>query len=297
MLCRSLGIDATYAVAKNRLASPPVGPISEAASFTSPVVRVRAKQGERWTTLGNKFAPFAYVPAEVRGMEAYVLGGPEIERLMLPREGAEDNVIFEGKGRILADGSAELELVQSYTGRLAMALRNGLSQLPEKRVRDALESNLLARALEGARLVRYEIGARDDLDAPLVIRMTVKVRHFARPVSGGLSLTPPFSLPVGQLATLPARQTPLLISESIHRVVDLELELPKGATARLPAPASVKDGDRIVERRDSVKAGVLRLQRQIHIPAGRVQPQSYAAFARFAESADDALSTTVAIQP
>ena len=74
-LCRALDIRVAYAVAQNRLAMPPIGPLSRAMLFTEPLLVLEAEKGQIWLTVGSKYAPFGYVPAEVRGMPAYLLAG------------------------------------------------------------------------------------------------------------------------------------------------------------------------------------------------------------------------------
>jgi hypothetical protein len=72
--------------------------------------------------------------------------------------------------------------------------------------------------------------------------------------------------------------------------------LPKSATLDGLAPAVIEDGARRVEIHDSVKNGVLRVERSIDIPAGRTQPADYPRFSRFARQADDALSRTLQVR-
>jgi cellulose synthase operon protein C len=295
-LCAALGIDAQYAVAKNRLAPPPEGPISQAALFTEPVIRIAAGKQQAWVSLNQKFAPFGYVPAEVRGMPAYLLGTPPRKPVRIPESGDADGLWFEGAGKLLADGSLELELVERFTGKLAMALRTGISQLPEERLRAALEANLLQRALSGARLKDFSIEARDDLDAPLAVRMKITLERFARFDGKRLVISPPFVLALSTLTALPARQTPLLIGEAIHRRVDVTFELPRGATVDAPPPQRIREAGRLVERNDTVTEGKLRLRRIIEVPAGRVQPRDYKDFARFAERADELQTAPVVVK-
>jgi hypothetical protein len=258
-------------------------------------VRVGAKKPV-WLTLSNKYAPFGYVPAEVRGMPAVFLDEDSRQNVVVPDRGPEDLVSFEATGQLEATGSLRMVLSQHFGGRLAMALRNGLSQLPEKRLREAIESNLLARSLPGAELIEYDVRQRDDLDAPLVVNMTVDVPRFAQNTRGTLVLEPPFSLPLARIASLPKRQTPLLIQESVHRRVRVELQLPDGVQVAGLTPATVEDGGRKVTVKDRIDAGLLVLDREVLIPAGRIQPNEYAAFARFARRADDALSRSIRIQ-
>ncbi|HMJ10290.1 MAG TPA: hypothetical protein VK524_02735, partial [Polyangiaceae bacterium] len=295
-LSRSLGMQASYAVAKSRLAAPPIGPLSRASLFSEPLLRLETESGPLWLTLNSKYAPFGYVPAEVRGMPAYLLSGERPELVNTPSQGAPDSIVYEGTGKLAADGSARLNLVQRYYGKYATSLRGGLAEVPERQVRDVLEARLLGPALRGARLVNHKVEALEQLDAPLTLRMTVDVPSLAQQNGSGLLLEPPYAPRLSQLATLPARQTPLLLGDATHQEVRLSLELPPQAqVAAQPKPRVVHDGERQVSINDRLEGRLLVLERVIAFPAGRIQPAEYANFARFVRSAEDALSTSIRI--
>jgi tetratricopeptide (TPR) repeat protein len=294
-LCRAVGIQASYAVAKSRLAPPPTGPLSRASLFSEPLLRVDTETGPLWLTLNSKYAPFGYVPAEVRAMPAYLLGGAAPELVQTPTQGAPDSIVYEGTGKLAADGSARLNLVQRYYGKYATSLRGGLAEVPERQVRDLLESKLLAPSLRGARLITHKVEALEQLDAPLTLRMTVDVPSLAQQSGGGLLLEPPYAPRLSQLATLPVRQTPLLLGDATHQEVRLSLELPPQAKVAKPQARVVHDGERQVRIRDRLEGSTLVLERVIAFPAGRIQPAEYAGFARFVRSAENALSTSIRI--
>jgi hypothetical protein len=295
-LCRALDIEARYAVAKSRLAPPPIGALSRAGLFSEPLLRVQTETGPLWLTLNSKYAPFGYVPAEVRAMPAYLLSGDRPELVQAPAQGAPDSIVYEGTGKLAADGSARLNLVQRYYGKYATSLRGGLAEVPERQLRDVLESRLLGPALRGARLLSHKVEALEQLDAPLTLRLTVDVPSLAQQSGGGLLLEPPYAPRLSQLATLPARQTPLLLGDATHQEVRLSLELPPRArVSAQPQARVVHDGERQVRIRDRLEGNTLVLERVIAFPAGRVQPDQYPTFARFVRSAEDALSTSIRI--
>jgi tetratricopeptide (TPR) repeat protein len=298
MLCRAANVPVRYAVAQSRLAAPPLGPLSASTLFTQPVAKIESKVGKdaAWLTLGNKYAPFGYLPVEVRGMPAYFVDGDAREKTTVPEQGRADSLGFSGKGELDAAGTLSLDLVEEFSGKLAIGLRRGLSQVAEHELHDVLETNLLAQTLHGGSLVRYSIEHRDDLDAPLVIRMTVKVSRFAQKSDKTLVFTPPLSPNLGRLATLPSRQTPLLIGETLHRSISVDIALPPGASLEGLMPGTVEDAGHRVVIKDSVKPGVLHVERTVDIPAGRIQPADYPRFSRFARQADDALSRAVQLR-
>jgi len=296
-LCRALRIPVNYAVAQNRLSLPPSGPFSEAMLFTQPLLRVSAEREPIWLSFAGKYTPFAYVSAEARGMPAYVLSEDKPVAAKVPAAGAQDNVRYGGKVQLNADGSADLELEQSFFGKYAMGLRNALSEIPEEQLRDVLESRLLGPELRGLELKSYALDHFDDLDSPLVIRAKARIPAFAQRSGDMLLIAPPFGPRVSQLAALPQRQTPLLMAEATHREINLQLLLPKGAVlVNDLVPATINDGDRSVQVADVAKPGELSLVRVVNLPAGRVQPKDYPRFLSFARRADDALSQSVRVK-
>jgi hypothetical protein len=293
-LCRSLDIPVEYAAGQNRLTLPPAGPFSASAQFTLPILRVTTEKGPIWLTLGSKYAPFGYVPAEVRGMPAFLLLARGPKKTEIPAEGTPDNVRYEGELRLGADGTADVDLALRFQGKYASGLRASLSQLPEEQVRDAIESSLLGRELRGFELASYKLDNFDDPDQPLVIRARGRVRNFAQRSGTSLLISPPFTPRITRLAALAARQTPLLLVDATHQELKLDVKLPDGAHLESSLKSEdVKDGDREVVVNDAVSNGGLVLSRTVSLPAGRVQPKDYPAFVEFARRADDALSQSV----
>jgi hypothetical protein len=298
-LCRLLGIDASYGMIRDRLTAPSRGPMSAAESFNALAVRLDTGKGGgvRWMVVREKYAPYGYLPSPLRGQPAIVLR-PGAPRETTPTQGAADGVTSEGTAELAADGSASMEVRQSFEGKLAIALRTALETLPDARLRDVVESKLLQQALPGARLEDLEVQNAAELDAPLVLAMKIRMPNFARAQGRELLIPPPFLVHLANLVGLPSRETPLYISEQVatRSVVRLRVKLPEGAEVltRL-APVSAENGGRSVAVRDRVEGGTLVFDRVIDLPAGRVQPEDYAAFQQFARRADAALKHEVVV--
>lgn len=297
-LCRALGIDANYAVVQNRLTLPPTGPFSRSMQYTQPLLRVRAPKGDLWLTLGSKHAPFGYVPAEVRGMPAVVFLGDHWEQTRAPAAGTQDSAATEGRAKLAPDGSATLELTQTFQGKYATGLRTVLAQLPERQIRDAIEARLLGSALRGVQLINYHIDGVNDPDAPIRIVTHSRVRSFAQRIGATLIITPPgFTPRLAHFATLPARQTPLIIVEAISQDMRITVELPPGTTVEPPGgPARFADGERQVEVDDTARENTFVFERHVRIPAGRVQPNAYPQFLEFTRQADEAMAGSVRVR-
>ncbi|MEZ4307329.1 MAG: hypothetical protein R3F14_04700 [Polyangiaceae bacterium] len=233
-LCRLLGIDVQLGLVRDRLAAPPLGPMSETEACGTLAVRLSTDQGVRWMVVRDKFAPFGYLPSALRGQTAIVLkqGAP---RETTPSTGSKDGVTSSGTAKLAEDGSATIDLTQKYEGQIAIGLRNVLESLPEAKIEETIESRLLPRSLPGALLDSLKIVDLHNLDEPLTLQMKIRMPNFARLRGGAggreLVLSPPFALHLSGLATLPARETPIYISESMATltVVDLKVFLPEGA--------------------------------------------------------------------
>lgn len=293
----ALGLQVDFAMTKSRLAHPPHGPISEALEYNRPVMRLDVGDAPLWITINNKYTPFGHVPAELRDMPAYVFETNRIERTRTSAGGLEDRIAFRGKVDLASDGSARVDLVQSYEGKYAMALRQAFAELPEKRLRDVIESRLLGQSLRGARLLKYSFERFDDLDAPLELHLLAEVSHFARRKDGTLVVSPPFTPSLARLAALPSRQTPLLLGDTTRQDVTLQIQLPKNARlAEAPRHRTLKNADRRVEIADHADGDRLMLERSVTLPAGRIQPENYPEFAEFARQADELLSGNVDVE-
>jgi tetratricopeptide (TPR) repeat protein len=296
-LCEAVGIDTSFVLARNRLAPEPRGPLSRASLYTDPVLRVRTGNQTAWVWLGSRYTPFGYIPAEVRDMPAYLLTGEEPTKAKTPAGGIHDRISYTGSVALRADGSALVELSQGFHGKYAIMLREAVAELPERQLRDAIESRLLAPELQGARLLSYELGALEDLDAPLVIRTKVEVKSFAQRAGKALVISPPFNAGIQGYARLPARQTPLLIGEALDQEVKLRIELPEGMKlTSMLKPRKLEDQTGSVVIADRLDGGVLFLDRKVEMNAGRVQPADYPRFALFVRSAGDATAASLRLE-
>lgn len=297
-LCNALGIRAEYALAESRLSAAPTGPLSEAQRELVPLLRLTTEKDFLWLTVGDRYAPFGYIPSQVRGQRAYVMVGDAPEVVAVPAEGAEDAIHYVGSGALAADGSAKLDLVLRFHGRFATGLRNGLAQVPENQLVNIIESRLLGPALQGARLESHRVEALDELDRPLALHVRVSVPHLATRVGAkGLVLNVPFTPSLAGYAALARRSTPLLFREGSAQSLELTLELPAGARVENLSPQlSPKFGDLEVEVKDALEGNTLTLSRRMRLEAGRVQPERYPDFRKFVRVAEDALSGSIRIR-
>jgi hypothetical protein len=98
-----------------------------------------------------------------------------------------------------------------------------------------------------------------------------------------------------RLASLPERQTPLLIREAMHQSARLTIRLAPGTEVWGTQAGSVKEGDYQVVARDSVNGDTLVIDREVAIAAGRVSPEGYPRFLAFTREAERLLSQPIVL--
>lgn len=294
-LCRAAGIPVRWAVARNRLAPDPTGPMSEAVQYGATLLRVGDKS-VAWVVLVDKYTPFGYLPPEVRGVSAYLLGGNAPEKVTVPQGGESDRLEFLGSVALERDGHADLQIEQVFAGKFGSGMRQGLGQLGERRVKDAIEGQILGANLRGARLVEHQLIALDEIDVPLRLKMQAEMAHFALPQDGGLQLQPPYVPRLGQFVALPSRQTAILLGQERDWRVQLAVRLPAGARVDLPKPQVLKFGEHQVEVSDRLEGATLVIDRHVMLAAGRITPEAYPEFVRFARAADAAMTREISIR-
>jgi hypothetical protein len=299
-LARSIGLPVELAVSRDRLRDPDEGPLASSFAFEHLVLRLerscpQAPCQPLWFTVGDKHAPFGFLPPELRGQPAHrLLPGLPPDRTS--EGGTFDGIAYEGQVKLRNDGSADLELDQRFYGRVGVGMRRNLEQIPDEQLAPAVESKLLARALPGARLLKIEVLDREDLDKPVTFRMKIEVSDFARRRGNALVIKPPLMMKIAPFASLETRQTPLLLPEATHSEVRLTIQLPKGATLPdAPTPSELKDGDRSVALRDRRTDEGLLLERILDLPAGRIPVASYGAFRTFAQDVDERVGREIKI--
>ncbi len=296
-LCRLAGIDASLGLVRDRLAPPVTGPMSDAESFGAIAVRVTTESGPRWMVVRDKFAPYGYMPSSLRGQPAIVLK-PGTPRETTPSGGSSDAVIHQGTVTLAADGSATLDIVQRYEGKLAILLRSALETLPDARLKETVEARLLPQSLPGARVIAVEVKNLADIDQPLTLVMKLEMSSFARAQGKDLLVPPPFPMQLAKLSQLPTRETPLYISEQLATRVELKLTVKLPAGARVTTglePSSTENDGRTARVNDRAEAGALVFERVVDIPAGRVKVEDYSKFQSFAQRADALLHRDVVV--
>ncbi|MGC4069623.1 MAG: hypothetical protein QM784_34195 [Polyangiaceae bacterium] len=295
-LCRSLGIPYAFGIAKNNLEPAPAGPFDAMNEYSEIFVRVGDTKRPVDLTIGEKFTPFGYLPAEIRSAEGYLLDTDPPRAVTLTQGSTVDTFNTTLKGRLRADGSATLDVEQRLTGKPAIMLRNIVAESPETQLKSFIESRLIAPALQGARLISFEFSNLERSDEALTLKTRVEVPRFAERSARGLSMQVPFTPRIGALGALASRETPMVLDDSSDQTLSLELELPKGAKVpNLKGSKVFAHESRKVTFDDRLEGDKLVLERRTIIPASRVPVERYAQFAEFARQAGGALGAEIRI--
>jgi tetratricopeptide (TPR) repeat protein len=294
-MLRLLGIESELALVKNRLAPEPLGKMSEAEQYDALVLRVTTEKGVRWLTVRDKFAPYGYTPVEMRDAPAIVLT-PGTPHEVVRAPGAIDRVTYNGHADVRDDGSATFDVDLTFEGDRAIAWRNAFDQIPQAKIDDFVERELVAPSFDGGHVREMKVDA-STLDAPLVMHLRIDVPQFAKPIPGGFAVRPPFAPNLGQLATLPVRHTPILRRDAWHAEVHFRVNFPD--SFRMPAGVAngePRDGEAVIAVHDQAGTHTIDFDRVISMPAGRVQPgEQYVAWQTFVREADGLLSREVTV--
>jgi hypothetical protein len=185
----------------------------------------------------------------------------------------------------------------TFDGSRAIAWRTALDQVPQAKLYDFVERELLASSFDGAHVRELTTDASDALDKPLVMHLRIEVPEFAKPVAGGLSIRPPFAPTLSQLAALPTRRTALLRRASWRADVRVHVVLPGSIKMPSTLPkAQLHSEGAMISVDDVINGHALDFQRTIDLPSGRVQPgDEYAAWQRFLQQADSLVTRDVLV--
>jgi tetratricopeptide (TPR) repeat protein len=295
-LLRLLGMQSDLVLVKDGLAPPALGKMSEIDQYDAVVLRLVTDRGIRFLTVRDQFAPYGYIAGEFREQPGVVLV-PGTPRVVVHAPGAVDRIAYEGRAEVLANGSARMDLTLTFDGNRAIAWRNALDKVPQAKLYDFVDRELLAASFDGAHVRELRAEHAADLDEPLVLHLRVDVPELAKAVAGGLSVHPPFAPNLAQLASLPVRRTPLLRRSSWRAEVRMQVVLPE--SAKMPPSLPVGDqreGTSYVAVRDAVHGHAIDFDRVIDLPAGRVQPGAdYARWQAFTQRADALIARDVLV--
>jgi hypothetical protein len=285
-----LGVRARIALARPFGADPVPRRFPSHGTWTHPLLRIDAGGEIIWHDPAYRVAPLGTVPSPVLGVEALVLSEPgePLEVVQTPERAAvEERRELAVRITLAADGGATVEGEDRYLGAAAAAAKAGVERLDAAERRQVIEA-MLARTFPGIALATADMLGEGDAAAPFAVRWRGNVPGLARAANGTLVLDAPvFPARLGaRFVQVAARTTPLVLA--VGEVVEARVETvaPDGF-APMPADAASVDGAfgrfASTERADGP---ALVHEEQLVLLRGRVAPEHYAEFARFASSVD-----------
>jgi hypothetical protein len=290
------GVPSDLALARSFAADSFESTMADADTYDHLLVRVdvstpSVKAEPVWLFANERWAPFGFLPAPLRGQPALLLepGAPHarVSNGLL----GDDTRRFVVQVALRADGGARIDVNETLHGSEAVAWRGQLEQIPQAELDRRMEQDYVARLFPGASLAALEITGREQ-DAPdLVLRYVAEVKSFARPVSGGLAL--PSLLPSeisSNLARTATRKTTELIASPVKTEVSATITLPAGFALQA-VPEREKLAGAFAGRpsfADSVTADAkaVRLERALNLPVMRINVADYPAFSEFCRRVD-----------
>ena len=286
-LLRQLGIQYDYALVQNKLAAPKVSALSEVDSWNAIALRVHTEKGPRWLTVRDRFAPYGYLPAEMRGQPAIVLV-PGTPRTTTSTGGSVDELVVEGRADLAKNGSATIELRERFGGKLAISMRNVVAKVPEAQLADFVETRLVGTNIPGFRVREVKVENKDDLDGPVTLVVRGEVSELAKRVGQSLLLKPIFPLRLSEFAELAERQTTLFLASSSRLEVKFQVVAAEGLKLPSNLPQARETfGDAFVEVKDRIEGRSVTLSRLANVPAARIAAgEEYKRFAAFAHNGD-----------
>ena len=191
---------------------------------------------------------------------------------------------------LATDGTATGEIEEEFHGREAVRWRALLARTPEDERMGMFEEDYVADVLPGAEVTELEIQNESTLGEALIVTYRISsLRLGESPAEGTLRLLLPYQSELASgFASLPSRQTALVIHAPQDETISFEIRLPDGATAQLPPPVQAIDprGEYRLTAPAEQPPGTILLERHISLHPGRVEPSRYATWSSFCRTVD-----------
>ena len=252
------------------------------------LLRVATESGPVWLSAGARHAPFGYLPPQLWGEQA-LLVGPGAQVVALPNPKLEAGLRnIDADVQLKADGSAEVHIKETHRGPSAVNWRDDLDEIPGAELNARFEEAYAVQLIPGARLTKLTITGREDAEAPLVLDYTVEVASLGHRVGNQQRIPPLFgSMLSSRYARAGERKTAELAGPSQAADVKIRVALPQGARVA-SSPRSEKLGYQGATFSSSVRVegGNVEIARSLRMPQLRVTPEEYQKLATFCRYVD-----------
>jgi tetratricopeptide (TPR) repeat protein len=291
-MLRVLGIPCELALVRDISADHTETQVPDPQIYTYPLVRIYLNGKPKWIGLGNRFAPFGYLPSSVRGGKALMVIRRKFkanlfETVPRPRIFPDRRKIFI-KIRLKKDGKARIKVREKLKGRPAIALRGILSHITFKNFRKRFESEYLSQIFEGVNLKVLKIKRKGevykDLEleyefiTPTLIQRRGKKFYLKFPFPAKLML---------RFGRISNRKTPLVLDglDFIH--VSVIVTPPQGMKLSLK-PTKTKIGNKrywFSFRSKKTPQGI-KIEKKLYISSQRIYLKEYSRFISFCQKVD-----------
>lgn len=299
-LAKILGLDARLVLARPIEMRGAQLDCPSPAVFGYPLVEFATGTTSAFQDYSEVDLPYGSFPARLAGSDA--LEVPLSEKLPtrlidLPRP--ENKVLEETSADLVleADGRAHGTLTITLRDVAAAMLRRIFREAPAEQ-RGVMFRQMANDTFAGAIVEDTAVTGEKDPDADVVLTLRFSGASFGRRTQAGFAIPVihhPLSL-FNEYASLPSRNTALLVDAQEYRRDVLRVTLPAGFTAaEVPPPVTAGDTFGAYSLLVKTTPGGLEVIRNAIVPPSRIEPEGYGPFREFARTIDQAESREVGL--
>jgi hypothetical protein len=235
---KAIGVESHLALVSGKHAGTVNPKFYSLSQFTHVVVAVPQPDGTMlWIDPTVTYAPFGFLPSKDAGADALLLKSDEGELVTIPEKSEPGATKHRVTVRPLPDGKAELQVETEYSGEDAIQMRDELAPAAEA-ARLSYLQHWVADQRPGAALRSHTIENLEDVDRPLVIKMSIEAPGLVTVAEGlllvrGCALTCQDSNPMSRASRL----HPFFVQRGRNEEETVTIEPVEGMKAgTMPAP-------------------------------------------------------------
>ena len=288
------GVETDLALVRSATADTTESKMADGDTYDYLLLTFESGGAREWIFTAERWAPYGFVPALLRGQPALLLDG---ERLTVaPSRDGQDRRTLTLDVTLRQDGGARVDVVEEVRGSGAVAWRANLESVPAAELEHRFEEEYVARLLPGATLAALEIRGRELSAQAVTLAYSFDVDVLGRRVSGGWALPAMLAQKLAHnYAKLSSRTTQQLVGSPLDTDVILRFEFPPGATRpsvpeeiRLVAAMQQSPHRPSFTLEGRYEGETLVIERKVRLPLMRVTPEDYKVFASFCRMVDAA---------
>ena len=239
---KTIGVDSYVAMVSGRNGGTLTPNFFSLSQFTHNVVVVPRPDGTyQWIDPTVTYAAFGWLPSKDTSAEALLLKTDQGELTKLPGTSEISTTKYRVRVKPRSDGKADLEAEVEYSGEDATDMRDDLAPAAEA-ARISYLQTWVAERRPGAALRSHTIENLDDVDKPLLVKMSIESPGLVTTAEGlvmvrGCILSCQESNPISS----GTRQYPFFLMRGLNSEETVLIEPPKDMKpSGMPAPAVVR---------------------------------------------------------